>query len=150
MSVAVQFAAVVAHLPGPRVAFLEITARHGTGARHLADPDFWEELRVGVVDELEAGLAASAAAVDPEDAAAEQLASAVEGTRALVALQCGNPACTMVFPVAGAGVKEASRKRCSSCLLVRYCGARCQRAHWRAHKAPCRELLRRREEQDSA
>ena len=147
VNVAAQIATVVANLPDPRIAFLDIVSRHRADARFSADPALWEELRTGVVDELEAGRAASAAAAGPEHAAAEALAAAVEGTQALGALQCANPACTMIFPVAGAGVKEASRKRCSSCLLVKYCGAACQRAHWRAHKAPCRELLRLREQQ---
>jgi hypothetical protein len=32
----------------------------------------------------------------------------------------------------------ASLRACSSCGCVRYCGAECQRAAWKAHKASCR------------
>lgn len=33
-----------------------------------------------------------------------------------------------------------SLKRCAGCRGVRYCGAACQRAHWRQHAAECRRL----------
>jgi hypothetical protein len=37
-------------------------------------------------------------------------------------------------------------KRCSRCLVARYCSAECQGADWRAgHKLVCRELAAERE-----
>ena len=37
------------------------------------------------------------------------------------------------------GVDETKLRRCSGCLLTRYCSSACQLAHWRAgHKAECR------------
>ncbi len=51
---------------------------------------------------------------------------------------CGNPRCgnfAMEF-------EEALKlKSCNRCRAVRYCGADCQRAHWReGHRAECKEL----------
>jgi len=31
---------------------------------------------------------------------------------------------------------------CSACRAVVYCGPRCQRAHWRAHKGECKEVAK--------
>ena len=45
-----------------------------------------------------------------------------------------------------AGASEAAEPRgklCSGCRAVRYCGPACQKADWPAHKAACRELVRR-------
>jgi ankyrin repeat protein len=41
---------------------------------------------------------------------------------------CSNPACS------GAGIK-----RCPACKQARYCGEPCQYAHWKAHKADCKQ-----------
>ena len=30
-------------------------------------------------------------------------------------------------------------KACTSCKLVKYCNATCQRAHWKAHKKGCKK-----------
>jgi hypothetical protein len=38
----------------------------------------------------------------------------------------------------GCGTTALPVKLCSSCRGARYCGAACQRAHWREHKAACR------------
>jgi hypothetical protein len=40
-------------------------------------------------------------------------------------------------------VESAARTypKCAGCNVVRYCGAECQRAHWKAHKGECKELL---------
>ncbi len=51
---------------------------------------------------------------------------------------CGNPWC-------GSFARESEGalplKHCGGCRVVRYCGAACQRAHWReGHKGECREL----------
>ncbi len=51
---------------------------------------------------------------------------------------CGNPRC-----VSFAGESEGALplKQCGGCRAVRYCGAECQRAHWReGHKAECKGL----------
>jgi hypothetical protein len=37
-----------------------------------------------------------------------------------------------------AGVDEIKLKKCKGCYLVRYCGVKCQRDHWRHHKRACR------------
>ncbi|KAL7804936.1 hypothetical protein V8C44DRAFT_369117 [Trichoderma aethiopicum] len=37
--------------------------------------------------------------------------------------------------------KEHGKYRCKNCLLVAYCGADCQKAHWPLHKADCRSPL---------
>ncbi len=52
---------------------------------------------------------------------------------------CGNPRCGNF----GGHCKGAlSLKQCGGCRAVRYCGADCQRAHWRAgHKAECKLLV---------
>lgn len=33
---------------------------------------------------------------------------------------------------------QDAKKKCSGCKRARYCGADCQRAHWRVHKPQCR------------
>jgi len=38
-----------------------------------------------------------------------------------------------------AGVDNIKLKRCNSCYLVRYCGVKCQKAHWRQHKVACKK-----------
>jgi hypothetical protein len=39
---------------------------------------------------------------------------------------------------ARAGQPGVRLQMCSRCKCVRYCGPQCQRVHWRAHKAQCR------------
>ena len=57
-----------------------------------------------------------------------------------------NPAVSLIPPrpprVCAAPGCGATRglKRCSGCGAVRYCSAKCSKAHWRAHKAECRRL----------
>jgi hypothetical protein len=41
---------------------------------------------------------------------------------------CSSPGCS------GAGILK-----CTGCKQARYCGAACQLAHWKAHKADCRQ-----------
>ena len=42
------------------------------------------------------------------------------------------------IPCAGCGARGAKHK-CSGCRLVSYCNRSCQKEHWKAHKAACRE-----------
>ena len=41
---------------------------------------------------------------------------------------------------------DAMTKKCTGCLLVRYCGASCQSAAWKTHKKRCRAEQKRRRE----
>ncbi len=51
---------------------------------------------------------------------------------------CGNPRCSSF---AGESEGALPFKQCGGCRAVRYCGAECQRVHWReGHKAECKEL----------
>ncbi len=51
---------------------------------------------------------------------------------------CGNPRCGNF---AGECEGELPFKQCGGCRAVRYCGADCQRAHWReGHRAECKLL----------
>ena len=99
-------------------------------------PAYWERVRVEVTEPLAADLAAEAAAI--EGAAAMELRAEVEVAEALALRACAYLGCTKIV---GPGGREVPRgKRCSSCRTVRYCGAACQKADWRGHKAACREL----------
>ncbi|KAG2493676.1 hypothetical protein HYH03_008190 [Edaphochlamys debaryana] len=50
---------------------------------------------------------------------------------------CAYPGC---LSYGGRGEAGLSLKQCSRCKCVRYCGAACQKAHWKAgHKAECQE-----------
>ncbi len=51
---------------------------------------------------------------------------------------CGGPGCAnFAGPCEGA----LPLKQCGGCRAARYCGADCQRAHWReGHRAECRAL----------
>ena len=43
---------------------------------------------------------------------------------------------------ASCGVAESDDvklKKCNGCYLVRYCGIKCQRDHWRQHKKECKK-----------
>lgn len=42
-----------------------------------------------------------------------------------------------VLKSAHCGREDAKLSKCSRCECVRYCGAACQRAHWKAHKTVC-------------
>ena len=46
-----------------------------------------------------------------------------------VLLRCGAEGCAV-----------PSTSACGRCRTAEYCGAPCQRAHWRAHKPRCKEL----------
>ena len=50
--------------------------------------------------------------------------------------RCGNPDCgVFVTSTNGAGL-------CSACRGTVYCSTACQKAHWKAHKAQCKEIQR--------
>ena len=59
--------------------------------------------------------------------------------------RCGNrPGCDAYVTAAdGAGL-------CGGCRSIVYCSAACQKAHWKAHKVDCKELVRQRAEIASA
>ncbi|KAL4444211.1 hypothetical protein ABPG75_011948 [Micractinium tetrahymenae] len=62
-----------------------------------------------------------------EEAAASEAALAA-------ARRCANMGCTNL---AGASDAELPTKRCSRCLLLRYCSPACQAADWQRHRACC-------------
>ena len=102
----------------------------------------WARLRTRLA-EMERALAAEEAAEAADEA--QQAQRGVDLAEALAARACAHAACTTVAAsVAGEGAAEPKPKRCSGCLLVRYCGAACQKADWRAHKAACKEVQARR------
>ena len=41
---------------------------------------------------------------------------------------------------AACGLRDQKLRTCSACLVTSYCGAACQKAHWRDHKLKCREM----------
>ena len=104
----------------------------------LADPTFWRRLRVEVVEPLE-GLGQAQA--EEAAAGASEAQAAVDMAEALATRPCAHVRCTTLL---GASEADAPRgKLCSGCRRVRYCGAACQKADWRAHRTACRELQRR-------
>ena len=109
------------------------------GTLPLGDPAFWLRLQAEVIEPLSAALAKGA-----ELAPAQQAQLAVEAAEALATRACAHPCCTTVVGASEAAVPRG--KLCSGCRLVRYCGPRCQKADWRAHKAACREVATRRAE----
>jgi hypothetical protein len=73
------------------------------------------------------GRSAAASLLDTSTSDTTKKARATEGT-----IVC-NGGC-------GAVISGASVLRCSRCKLVRYCGQRCQRAHWKTHKLTCKAV----------
>ena len=111
--------------------------RLGDGSPPLGSRAFWQCLQTEVTEPLAAALA-KAGELSP----AEQARLAVEAAEALATRACAHPCCTTIV---GASEAAAPRgKLCSGCRLVRYCGPRCQKADWPAHKAACREVASRR------
>ena len=116
------------------------TATLMTGDAEALKPAFWERLRAEVLDPLALRLKEEAAAEEADPSKQAQLA--VDTAEALATRPCAHVCCTTIV---GAREAESPRgKLCSGCRVVRYCGAACQKADWRAHKAACRELQRRR------
>lgn len=103
----------------------------------LRSPDFWRRLQTEVAEPL-AAYAMAASDQDPAQAAA----LALEVAEALATRRCAHPCCVTIV-----GAREAAAPRgklCSGCRLVRYCGPRCQKADWLAHRAACRVVASRR------
>jgi hypothetical protein len=69
-----------------------------------------------------------AAAFTPASRDAPMPGASREDTRALLRAVC-----------AGCGALDAGNvmRKCSRCMGARYCGAECQRAHWKVHKKTC-------------
>ena len=101
-----------------------------------SSPAFWQRLQA------EVALPLAATAEDGDEAAQTQLA--VDVAEALAARPCAHPACTTVDGPSEASMRRGKTKTCSGCRLVRYCGAACQKADWRAHRVACREVAARR------
>jgi hypothetical protein len=74
-----------------------------------------------------------------EEAARPELARALAlaEARALATRPCANPRCAKI---AGCREREARGRRCSGCMVSRYCCRECQVAGWRAHKGVCGAL----------
>ena len=107
------------------------------GQAHMGTKKYWQRMQA----EVAAPLADALAAEGGDDAEALQVQ--VDVAQALTTRPCAHPGCcTVVGPSEAAAPRG---KRCSNCpRLVRYCGAACQKADWKAHKAACAELQRRR------
>ncbi|KXZ56216.1 hypothetical protein GPECTOR_1g188 [Gonium pectorale] len=88
--------------------------------------------RMSAAEAAEAAEAVAASAVLP---APLPLAAAALATRRL--RMCANPRCANFGCAAEADLRL---KQCAGCRAVRYCGAECQRDHWREHKPACAEL----------
>jgi hypothetical protein len=67
---------------------------------------------------------------------------ALAAARALATRPCANPRC---LKIEGCLEREARGKRCTGCMVSRYCCRECQVAGWRAHKKVCKELGAERE-----
>ena len=71
----------------------------------------------------------------PVKGAAAAKSSEPEDESASIPLLCAN--CLSAAP---AGSKY---KKCGGCQCVFYCGATCQKAHWKSHKKECAEMARK-------
>ena len=86
---------------------------------------------------LAAGCVERAQAATTEAAGGEE-GLALDRARALATLRCANVRCRNL---AGAAEADVRGRKCSGCFVVRYCGAACQQADWRAgHKRVCASL----------
>ena len=118
--------------------------RPEAAVRHSAA--YWRSIRIRVTEPLAAALAEEAAA---EEADAERQARlAADVAEALATRACAHAGCSSIVGASEAAV--ARGKRCGKCEVARFCGRGCQVAAWPAHKAGCRELVRRREEAAAA
>ena len=79
--------------------------------------------------------AREAAAAPPEPA------PAAPPTKPPAPRVCANPDC---------GATAGKLRRCGGCAAVRYCSEACSCAHWRAHKAECRQLVAERQAVEAA
>ena len=70
--------------------------------------------------------------IDDKDPARLKLRGQVLGLRG-----CGNIKCTTLRPSS----KKSLGKLCAGCQIVRYCGAKCQKADWKGvHKGACKQF----------
>ena len=116
-------------------------AHHPEGEVHdIAIPAYWQRLQAEVIQPLSELAAAAEIDARPE-IEAWQVQIAVEVAEALATRPCAHAGCTRVGGPSEAALSQG--KRCSACRLMRYCGAACQKADWRAHKAACAELQRK-------
>jgi hypothetical protein len=94
---------------------------------YAARPQDLDQPESAAVAHLPVPSATTPAALDPADPAA----STASRSRRV----CANPACLLKTDASAAAPKL---KQCSRCETVRYCGADCQKAHWRSgHKQAC-------------
>jgi ankyrin repeat protein len=65
-----------------------------------------------------------------------EIAGGIEFRKEIKYKCCSNPAC-------GKTEKELGQPfaKCNRCRCVRYCGADCQREHWKVHKKSCRKPM---------
>lgn len=69
------------------------------------------------------------------EATADQLSSMSIGGEKNAACQLPEQFCSACGKT---GVANQDVKQCNGCKCVWYCGAACQRAHWKAHKKECK------------
>jgi hypothetical protein len=124
------------HLPGDPAP----TKLHGWLAGDDRDPPeaaaLLGQLRARVLPRVVAACRQKALAAGAAGAAL-QAGRAAERAHALATRPCAHLGCTSV---AAFGLPDHKRMKCSGCRVVRYCGAACQRADWRAHKPACAAL----------
>jgi hypothetical protein len=73
--------------------------------------------------------------------------AALAAARALATRPCANPRC---IKIVGCRERDAVGRRCTGCMMSRYCCRECQVAAWRAHKGVCGELRAEREAGEAA
>ena len=105
--------------------------------------EWYDHLATDVLPAIAQAQRAAYAAEGP----AARLAAAMAEARALGALRCANPRCMRIV---GCRERESRGKRCSGCMVSRYCCRECQVAGWKAHKGVCGALAAEREAAEAA
>jgi hypothetical protein len=98
----------------------------------------YERMATEIMPQTAERMRSAQAAVLAQRSAALALAEA----RALATRPCANPRCMRIV---GCREREARGRRCSGCMVSRYCCRKCQVAGWKAHKGVCGELAAERE-----